>query len=497
MARRARDRRPFCRPRRRDRRERAWAREPRCSRARELEPGASGTRRAHRASRRTSSSASSSASGCRWAARRRASAGRASRSRTSTASAACSSARSSAIHVVDDRGRLVPAVLVRQPRRAVHVELPAALDGARDRRRRDPPRARDHEPLPQAAPVLVLAEGALRELRGVDARLAARRDVGHRPRRLVARDHLRREHRVACVALLVWRFAREPLRSPGVALAGGVSVVAVPLLIVGPLYHSAPPWDAKNVSETLTGRVIRNGTNLTQIVSFVGQAQAAAEARSSAPTSSSRGRASRTRRSSSSTCRAGTSAAARSRMSAGRDFSGTCRMRERRDPHGRRELVGQRRRRQRDRSDSAEWLGDSSHSPRSRSLVAGCGSAAATPPATTTAPRDAEADRLATATDLEGVRRRPAARKGADHRRSRREQLDRHDPRRRRRARCASSGICPSRRTTQPLWLSADRSISSAAGRPSPSRRSCGSTRRMERRQTSGRSANLFPTSAQ
>ena len=62
-------------------------------------------------------------------------------------------------------------------------------------------------------------------------------------------------------------------RSPiATRTAGVVSVVAVPLLIVGPLYHGAPVWDAKNVSETLTGRVIQNGTNLTQIVSFVGRA---------------------------------------------------------------------------------------------------------------------------------------------------------------------------------------------------------------------------------
>ena len=47
----------------------------------------------------------------------------------------------------------------------------------------------------------------------------------------------------------------------------------MPLLIVGPLYHAPPLWNAKNVSETLTGRVIRNGTNLTQIVSFVGEAK--------------------------------------------------------------------------------------------------------------------------------------------------------------------------------------------------------------------------------
>jgi hypothetical protein len=75
------------------------------------------------------------------------------------------------------------------------------------------------------------------------------------------------------VALLVWRFARLPMGSVGVALAGGVTVIAAPLLIVGPLHHAPPLWDAKNISETLTGRVIRNGTNLTEIVSFVGQAK--------------------------------------------------------------------------------------------------------------------------------------------------------------------------------------------------------------------------------
>ena len=74
-------------------------------------------------------------------------------------------------------------------------------------------------------------------------------------------------------ALLVWRFAHLEVRSAGVALAGGVSVVAVPLLIVGPLYHAPPIWNARNISETLTGRVIRNGTNLTEIVSFVGHAE--------------------------------------------------------------------------------------------------------------------------------------------------------------------------------------------------------------------------------
>lgn len=75
------------------------------------------------------------------------------------------------------------------------------------------------------------------------------------------------------VTLLVWRFAHESIRSGRVALAGVASVVAVPILIVGPLRHSPPIWDAKNVSEPLTGTVIRNGTNIEQIVSFVGQAE--------------------------------------------------------------------------------------------------------------------------------------------------------------------------------------------------------------------------------
>jgi sulfoxide reductase heme-binding subunit YedZ len=73
------------------------------------------------------------------------------------------------------------------------------------------------------------------------------------------------------VMLLVWRFGGYLLRSPRVATAGAVTVVALPLLIVGPLSHRPPLWDAANVSQQLTGTVIRNGTNLKQIVSFVGQ----------------------------------------------------------------------------------------------------------------------------------------------------------------------------------------------------------------------------------
>jgi methionine sulfoxide reductase heme-binding subunit len=73
------------------------------------------------------------------------------------------------------------------------------------------------------------------------------------------------------VTLLVWRFAHQTMRSGSVALAGVASVVAVPLVVVGPLSHKTPVWNANNITEALTGRVIQNGTNLTQIVSFVGQ----------------------------------------------------------------------------------------------------------------------------------------------------------------------------------------------------------------------------------
>ena len=71
--------------------------------------------------------------------------------------------------------------------------------------------------------------------------------------------------------LLVWRFAGHVFRSPRVATAGAVTVVALPLLILGPLRHSPPKWDAAHVDEGLTGRVIRNGSEQRQLVSFVGQ----------------------------------------------------------------------------------------------------------------------------------------------------------------------------------------------------------------------------------
>jgi hypothetical protein len=79
---------------------------------------------------------------------------------------------------------------------------------------------------------------------------------------------------VATVLMLIlWRFLRREFRFRRIATAGAVTVVALPLLIVGPLRHSPPLWNAENVDESLTGRVIRSGSQLQQIVSFVGQAR--------------------------------------------------------------------------------------------------------------------------------------------------------------------------------------------------------------------------------
>jgi hypothetical protein len=70
--------------------------------------------------------------------------------------------------------------------------------------------------------------------------------------------------------LLVWRFGGSR-RVPRIATTGAVAVVALPLLILGPLRHSTPLWNAAHANENLTGSVIRNGTQTQQIVSFVGR----------------------------------------------------------------------------------------------------------------------------------------------------------------------------------------------------------------------------------
>ena len=79
---------------------------------------------------------------------------------------------------------------------------------------------------------------------------------------------------VASVAvLLLWRVGGFVLRSPGMAAAGAVVAVALPVLMLGPLQKNVRAWNAPKVSEPLTGRVIRNGTQFKEIVSFVGNAE--------------------------------------------------------------------------------------------------------------------------------------------------------------------------------------------------------------------------------
>ena len=69
--------------------------------------------------------------------------------------------------------------------------------------------------------------------------------------------------------LLFWRFGGRPAR---IATAGAVTVIGLPLLMIGPLSSSPARWNAANVAEPLTGNVIRNGSEAKQIVSFVGEA---------------------------------------------------------------------------------------------------------------------------------------------------------------------------------------------------------------------------------
>ena len=75
------------------------------------------------------------------------------------------------------------------------------------------------------------------------------------------------------LALVAWRIAGGGLHPLRVLGAGAVGVLALPILLLGPMQKSPLPWNAPNVSEQLTGQVIRNGTELKQIVSFVGGAQ--------------------------------------------------------------------------------------------------------------------------------------------------------------------------------------------------------------------------------
>jgi methionine sulfoxide reductase heme-binding subunit len=75
------------------------------------------------------------------------------------------------------------------------------------------------------------------------------------------------------VSLLSWRFLGTGIRSRATAAAGAFSIVVLPLLLLGPLQKNPRPWNAKAFEEALSGQVVRNGTDTTQIVSFVGSAQ--------------------------------------------------------------------------------------------------------------------------------------------------------------------------------------------------------------------------------
>jgi methionine sulfoxide reductase heme-binding subunit len=76
------------------------------------------------------------------------------------------------------------------------------------------------------------------------------------------------------VALLAWRFGRYALRSRPVVFAGFGTLALVPaLLLYGPLQKTPHAWNARHFSGSLSGQVIRNGTNTKQIVSFIGNSQ--------------------------------------------------------------------------------------------------------------------------------------------------------------------------------------------------------------------------------
>jgi sulfoxide reductase heme-binding subunit YedZ len=74
------------------------------------------------------------------------------------------------------------------------------------------------------------------------------------------------------LVLIVARIGGGSLSPGRVALAGAAGVVVIPILLLGPLQKNPRPWNARRVSETLTGEVVRNGTSSKQIVSFVGGA---------------------------------------------------------------------------------------------------------------------------------------------------------------------------------------------------------------------------------
>jgi sulfoxide reductase heme-binding subunit YedZ len=76
------------------------------------------------------------------------------------------------------------------------------------------------------------------------------------------------------LSLIAWRISGGGLRPGRVVAAGAAGVVVLPVILLGPLQKSPLAWNASHVSEPLSGAIVRNGTDLKQIVSFVGSAQA-------------------------------------------------------------------------------------------------------------------------------------------------------------------------------------------------------------------------------
>jgi hypothetical protein len=76
---------------------------------------------------------------------------------------------------------------------------------------------------------------------------------------------------IASVATLaLWRAAGSRLSPPLVATAGAVTLLVVPMLMLGLPHRTVRPWNSAKFSEQLTGTVVRSGNQLKQIVSFVG-----------------------------------------------------------------------------------------------------------------------------------------------------------------------------------------------------------------------------------
>ena len=179
------------------------------------------------------------------------------------------------IHIVDDRDRLVPAVLADVARRAVHEHLPPGLHRARDHRRGAAARARGDEPA--ARPAVVRRWRRLHYLNFAVWGAATVHGLGSGTDRgtpwLVAIEA------TAIGAVLTatgWRVlrARDAL-TPGrfAAVAGGAAIVAAAAvaLVLGPLAFKPRPWNPARFTDALDGRILQQNGATRGIVSMAGE----------------------------------------------------------------------------------------------------------------------------------------------------------------------------------------------------------------------------------